>query len=140
MLRSWIREGRSLILASHILHEVEAISPSFLLIRGGRLLASGSPDEVHRLLAQVPNQMKIVCDQTDRLAKRLIDEAMVESIEFGSNGREITFTTRNPLDLFDKLPKWTGELGIQIDELRSTDDSLQHLFTSLMHRHRGEVS
>ncbi len=140
LLRGWVREGRSLILASHILHEVEAISPSFLLIRGGRLLASGSPDEVHRLLAKVPSQMKIVCDQADRLAKRLIDEAMVESIEFGSNGRELTFTTCNPLDLFGKLPKWTDELGIQIDELRSTDDSLQHLFTSLMHMHRGEVS
>ena len=53
VLRRWIRDGRSLLLASHILHEVEAISPSFLLISGGRLLASGSAQEVHSLLADI---------------------------------------------------------------------------------------
>ena len=36
-LKTWASEGRSLILASHILHEVEAVNPSFLLISGGRL-------------------------------------------------------------------------------------------------------
>jgi len=46
LLKSWAEKGRSLILASHILHEVEAVNPSFLLISGGRLLASGSPQEV----------------------------------------------------------------------------------------------
>ncbi len=35
VLKKWVRGGRSLILASHILHEVEAVSPAFLLIRGG---------------------------------------------------------------------------------------------------------
>ncbi len=66
VLRAWVRDGRSLILASHILHEVEAISPSFLLIRGGRVLASGPPDEIHALLADVPNEIHIRCDQPCR--------------------------------------------------------------------------
>lgn len=140
LLRAWIRQGRSLILASHILHEVESISPSFLLIRGGRLLASGSPDEVQAMLSGVPNQMQVVCEHAVRLANRLIDEELVDSIQFGDAGRRITFTTRCPRELFEKLPAWSAELDLQIEELRSADDSLQHLFTALMRMHRGEMT
>ena len=42
----WIGERKSILLASHLLYEVEAVRASFLLISGGRLLASGSPQEV----------------------------------------------------------------------------------------------
>ena len=47
LLKKWSTEGRSLVLASHILHEVEAVNPSFLLIYGGRLLASGTLSLIH---------------------------------------------------------------------------------------------
>ncbi len=46
LLRDWKSQGRSLILASHILHEVEAVTDAFLLIHGGRLLASGKASEI----------------------------------------------------------------------------------------------
>ena len=55
LLKEWHGRGRSILLASHVLHEIEAIRPSFLLISGGRLLASGSPGEVRRLLVDLPN-------------------------------------------------------------------------------------
>ena len=54
-LRLWREQGKSLILASHILHDVEAVNPSFLLISGGRLLASGSPEDVISILSHTPN-------------------------------------------------------------------------------------
>jgi len=47
VLRRWIASGRGLLLASHILHEVEAVTDSFLMICNGRLLASGLAEEVH---------------------------------------------------------------------------------------------
>ncbi|HEY6565490.1 MAG TPA: ABC transporter ATP-binding protein, partial [Pirellulaceae bacterium] len=56
-LREWIQDGKSLILASHVLHEVESVTTSFLLICGGRLLASGEAQEIHGLLAVVPNDV-----------------------------------------------------------------------------------
>ena len=140
VLRTWIECGRSLILASHILHEVEAISSSFLLIRGGRLLASGPPDEIHSLLADVPDEIRIRCDRPAILAGWLIVSELAESIRFGDDGRELTVTSRNPLAIFERLPRSLAELGIQVDEIRSADDSLQRLFSSLMRIHRGETS
>jgi ABC-2 type transport system ATP-binding protein len=140
VLRTWNKSGRSLILASHILHEVEAISPSFLLIRGGRLLASGPPEEIHSLLADVPNEIRIRCNQPAILAGWLIDSELADSIRFEDEGRELLVSSRSPLAIFERLPRCLGELGIRVDEMRSADDSLQRLFSSLMRIHRGETS
>jgi len=61
VLRRWIASGRGLLLASHILHEVEAVTDSFLMICNGRLLASGLAEEVHALMADVPAEVQIRC-------------------------------------------------------------------------------
>lgn len=136
LLRDWTRRGGSLLLASHILHEVEAISPSFLLICGGRLLASGTAEEVNALLADVPNRIQIDCNRPRELARRLLDEAMVDAIEFDGT-EQLTVSTRQPLSIYNRLPEWAGEDGFEIGELRSGDESLQNLFDSLMRVHRG---
>ena len=136
LLRDWTHRGGSLLLASHILHEVEAISPSFLLICGGRLLASGTADEVNALLADVPNRIQIDCNRPRELARRLLDEDVVEAIEFDGAER-LTVATRHPMAIYNRLPHWAAEDGVTIRELHSTDESLQNLFDSLLQVHRG---
>lgn len=138
LLCAWVGSGRSLILASHILYEVEAISPSFLLIRGGRLLASGTAQEVQTLLAEVPNAIRIRCNRPHRLARQLLDANLVESISFEEGESTLVVATRNPLEIYQQLPGWLQQLDIRVDEFRSTQESLQNLFTSLMRMHRGE--
>jgi ABC-2 type transport system ATP-binding protein len=137
LLREWI-ETKSLILASHILHEVEAICPSFLLILGGRLLASGTSDEVHVLLAGIPCDIIIRCDNPTLLSQLLIHETDVQGVRRGSDG-EVIVSTRDPASLNRKLPQWANEHRLIIHELQSPDDTLQTLFNSLMKAHRGET-
>jgi len=137
-LREWIRGGKSVLLASHILHEVEAISPSFLLICGGRLLASGSPEEVHSMLADVPNEIRIRCNRPSELAKQMLENADVTSIRFDSKSDDLVVSTNHSLSVYSALPGWVSTNGIQIEELRSSDESLHSLFGSLMRIHRGE--
>jgi ABC-2 type transport system ATP-binding protein len=69
VLRDWVQAGKGLLMASHILHEVEAITHSFLLICGGRLLASGSAEEVRALLADIPAEISIRCDEAPQLPR-----------------------------------------------------------------------
>ena len=140
VLKKWVRDGKSLILSSHILHEVEAVSPSFLLIRGGRVLASGPPEEIHALLADVPNEIHIRCDQTTVLGRQFVESGLVEWLRFVDDGQAIQLATRNPMAIFEQLPAWLATLGVRVHEMRSADDSLQRLFTSLMRMHRGEKS
>lgn len=138
-LQNWGRQGRSLILSSHILHEVEAVQPSFLLLSGGRLLASGSPDEVRRILADSPNRVQVRCSDPKRLAGALFESSPVDSIRIWESRGLLEITARSASPVFRNLPELTRDLGIQVDEIVAADESLKELFTTLMKQHRGEI-
>jgi ABC-2 type transport system ATP-binding protein len=138
LLQQWIRAGKGLILASHILHEVSAVTQAFLLICNGRLLASGSTEEVQTLLADIPDEIRIRCDRGPVLARRLVEEDVVESVRLGADGT-LAVGTRSPAKVYAGLPGWIEETGVQVSELRSSEDSLQLLFASLLRIHRGKA-
>ena len=100
-------------------------------------MASGSSEEVHALLADVPHEIRIRCDHPPQLARRLIDEGVVESVRFDGEGM-LVLGTHRPAAVYSQLPQWVHACGVRVHEVRSTDDSLQALFNSLMRIHRGE--
>jgi ABC-2 type transport system ATP-binding protein len=137
VLKDWIGLGKSLLFASHLLHEIESITQSFLLICGGRLLASGSAEEVHEMMVGLPNDIAIRCDSPHELASRLIHERVAESVTIA--GDTITISTQHPGVIYAKLPRWLSDWKLNVSEMRSADESLQALFNSLMKMHRGEL-
>lgn len=139
LLKSWATKGRSLILASHILHEVEAVNPSFLLISGGRLLASGTPQEVREILADSPFELTIRSSAAKRLASLLIETCDIESIRFADDDTFLV-STRSASQVFNRLPSLLTEHQITVSEMSSMDDSLKTLFSTLMKMHRGEMN
>jgi ABC-2 type transport system ATP-binding protein len=137
LLRKWIEHGRSLIFASHVLHEIESLTRSFLLICGGRLLASGTSEEVHTLLTDLPNEITLHSDQPKPLASWLAANDGIDTIRI--SGTAVTIATRHAGELLSSLPALVAEQGIEITEVHSADESLQSLFNSLMKIHRGEL-
>jgi ABC-2 type transport system ATP-binding protein len=135
----WIDQGKSFLLASHLLHEVEAVRPSFLLISGGRLLASGSPQEVRSMLADLPNEIHVRVDRPKELAAQLCDVDSVDSIRIDARLGEVVVSTRRPLTLSQRLPAIITSGRFEVREVRSGKESLQQLFSTLMRMHRGEL-
>jgi ABC-2 type transport system ATP-binding protein len=136
-LRDWIGRGKSLLLASHLLHEVESITHSFLLICGGRLLASGTAEDVFQLLANVPSEVTLRCSDPHRLAALLVDRRVANSLTIDDH--TVTVATHQPSQLATELPGWLAETGVEVTEMHSANESLQALFDSLMKIHRGEL-
>ncbi len=137
LLREWVHLGRSVLLASHILYEVEAITHSFLLIYGSRLLAVGSADEMQEVLADLSSEIRIRTNDPRRLAQRLVEQGAVESVRLGDDPQSLVVSTRKPAMLYGRMAEWLDSSGIEIYELRSADDSLQSLFSSLVRIRRG---
>ncbi len=137
-LLEWTRDGGSLLLASHILHEVESIAGSFLLICGGRLLASGSAVEVRSLLANIPHEIRICCDRPKVLAQGLMETDLIEGLRSEKGGAELVVATRTPVRVYEELPGLIDRHDLAVSEIRSPDESLQALFDSLLRIHRGE--
>jgi ABC-2 type transport system ATP-binding protein len=136
-MRHWIEQGKSLLLASHILHEVESITRSFLLICGGRLLASGTAEEVNAMLVDLPNELTIRASDVQLLGRLIVEQQLSDSLRFETD--TIHVSTRHPGQLLSELPGWVAAHGIEIDEVRSADESLQELFNTLLRIHRGEI-
>jgi ABC-2 type transport system ATP-binding protein len=140
-LRDWVKAGRSLILASHVLHEVEAVVESFLLICGGRLLASGSSEEVRTLLVDVPSEIRVRCDRPAELGRALLERSLVEGLRLVASGTAgegvLVLSTRNPIRVYEDLPRLVTDARVQVLEVRAPDESLQSLFESLLRIHRG---
>ena len=138
ILRDWLELGKSLLLASHILHEVEAITNSFLLICGGRLLASGTSEEVNALMVDVPNEVVVDCNQPRAVGEALARLPDTVSVTYKSSER-VAVSTNSAGQLYNVLTELGAQSGIEINRVKSTDESLQTLFNSLMRIHRGEL-
>lgn len=139
LLKRWLGQGRSLILSSHVLHEVEAVTSTFLLIRGGRLLAVGSAREVHQLLSHVPSDIRVVASRPWILAQALLAEGIAESARIDDDGRSLHVTSKAPRKVYEALPKLVAEHALVIERIDSPDESLQTLFDKLFRMHRGEL-
>ena len=137
VLLDWIGLGKSLLFASHLLHEIESITQSFLLICGGRLLASGTAQEVHAMMQGLPNEVTLRCSDPHRLAALLMQEQVADAARIVDGA--LTVATQNPSRLFEKLPDWLTKNGLTVTEMHSADESLQALFNALMKMHRGEL-
>ncbi len=136
LLIEWAKRGRSLLLASHVLHEVEKVTDSFMLIYGGRLLASGTAGELRGMMADLPQELSIVSPQVRLLASRLADQPWVETLRIEDLSNRVVVAVHKPLELYAALAEWAGE-GIQIDQLLGADGDMQSLFKLLVSRHRG---
>ena len=138
LLCRWIEEGHSLILASHVLHEIESITRSFLLVCGGRLLASGSIEDIDELLADVPSEMRIRTGTPHELASVLMQEELVDRAEIGEDGA-VVVATRTAVRVYQFLTDSAAAGRFEVTEIHASDESLQGVFDSLMKLHRGEL-
>jgi len=126
------REGRSVLVSSHVMHEVEAMTSRFLLIYGGRVLAAGDVREIRLLLEEIPHRVRIACDRPRALARRLAGEVQVQGLEVDEAQGELRVTTRAPHALFAALPVHAHEAGVRVLELVSSDESLDAVFGYLV--------
>lgn len=139
LLHDWTAEGRSIILASHVLHEVEAVTRSFLLIRNGRLQAAGSADEIHRLLKDVPTEIRMKTPEPRRLASCLMRLPGVQTMSVNESAGELRVGMNQSGELISQLPELLHHEQLTIEEMASSEESLEELFATLNRVHRGEA-
>jgi ABC-2 type transport system ATP-binding protein len=138
LLIDWTKRGKSLLLASHVLHEVERITNSFILIFGGRLLASGTAGELRRLLADLPQDVIVDSPQRDVLAERLGGQSWIRAIHRDNVSDRLVVTVEKPLELYAKLAEWVDEGAIDIQRVTGSEGDISTLFRMLVSKHRGE--
>jgi ABC-2 type transport system ATP-binding protein len=130
-LRRLGKSGVAVLLSSHVLHELETVVDQVVLVHRGRLLASGSVEEIRELLDEHPHTVRLRTPQPAEAARRLLDLPGVIGLDLPGEGL-VEARTRNPSALYSALPKLTLDEKIPIAEVSSPDSNLEAVFHYLV--------
>ena len=125
------RRGKSIIISSHILEEVETVASSVLLIVAGKLAAAGDHRAIRRALSDRPYNVSIASSNTRVLASALVGLDSVVSLQFESDGTMIALTS-NVSDLQEAVARVAKEHDITLSRFEPIDDSLESVFEYLV--------
>ncbi len=139
IVTEWGKSGRGLILASHVLHEVEAVTDRFLLIHGGRLLASGNVDEVQRMLVDFPQELVLKGRQLGKLATAIASFDWVTSLHFSQDRQVLRIGVREALAFYTFLASDGRSKEYEIIGMDSPQGNLENAFDIVLRAHRGEL-
>lgn len=134
LVRAWA-ETRSLIVASHLLHEVESLDAGLAVILGGRLVASGTAAEIRGLAESLPAEVRVRCDAPRHFAAIACETPGVEAVRLESD--EVVVVTRHPAAVIEQAVPRAAHEGVGVRELVPADRSLEGVFGSLVRLHRG---
>ena len=131
MIKEWGRQGKSIIVSSHILHEIESMTQNILLINQGRILAEGDVHQIRDLIDGHPHTVHIKADRPRVLAREFLAYDDVISLKFDDDA--VVVETARPDTFYARLTDLaaSGALGT-IHEVTSPDDNLQAVFQYLV--------
>jgi ABC-2 type transport system ATP-binding protein len=125
-------EGKSVLVSSHVLYEVQSLTQNIILLNHGRLVAEGHVRDIRDLIDKHPHHIALVCDQYRRLAARLIALDDVEGVTIMASESSVMVETRAPDAFYGRLPELSLEDGLVIKEIYSEDDNLEAVFKYLV--------
>jgi ABC-2 type transport system ATP-binding protein len=126
------KEGKSVVVSSHVLHEVQAVTPSIILLNHGRLVAEGHVRQIRDLIDKFPHRIVLVCENYRALAAKLVTFEDVEGVRVMAKDKGIVVETRSPDVFYARLPALALEDGTAIREVYSDDDNLEAVFKYLV--------
>ena len=134
LMRRLAAQGRTILVSSHILEEVETLADSILLMIAGKLAAAGDFLAIRAKLDERPYQVRVVADDTRSMAAALVGLAAVDSVSVddGADHPSLTVFTRRVHELQLSLPRLAKERGIRLYRVEPLDESLESVFSYLV--------
>lgn len=126
------RSGRTVLVSSHVLHEVQAFTRQIVLMNRGRLVAFGDVRQVRDLIDAHPQRIVLRCPDSRALAAKLVRWEDVLGVELRRADGAIVIETRAPDRFYGRLPGLALEADTPIDEVYSDDDNLEAVFKYLV--------
>lgn len=147
IFRQLAAEGRSVVVSSHILHEIENLTRHMIMLHRGRVLAEGEISEVRALIERQPLTLRISSPQPRLAANFIVGLESVTSIEFASSSTSaawpsattdgattstLTVRSTQPDSVLEALQKATIEKQVDITAIEAMDENLDAIFHYLV--------
>ena len=132
LIKDFRSEGRTVLVSSHVLPEIEALTSRVVLIHQGKILAQGDIPYIRELIETHPHVISIRSSDPRRLAAGFVSDDSIQKMTFGADGRTLVVETHRRDSFFGRLTDAVLEAGVEVDEITSPDDNLQAVFDYLV--------
>lgn len=132
-LLGWLGDqGKTIIVSSHILFEVEQMTRSILVLYRGRLLASGDLRTIRELIDKYPHKVTIDSPDPRAVGSELARHPFVTRVSYDPSGRSVEIQTRELNMFFDALTEASLAGRIAVTHFSSPDNNLESVYQYLV--------
>jgi ABC-2 type transport system ATP-binding protein len=121
--------GKTVVVSSHVLYEIEALTSEIVVIYRGQVLAEGNVYEIRKLIDRHPHRIRVECDQPRAIAAALAPEDHVARVSFERGA--VVVETRDPDRCYDQLAAAVLAAQVTVTALSSPDNNLGAVFEYL---------
>lgn len=132
LIKEWGKAGKTVIVSSHILHEVEAMTDRIILIHHGRLLAEGEVVEIREAIEEHPHKIFIQSEKVRELASYLVNLPNILSVKIDNGENGVILEAYRPMELYATLSEAIIAGRFHINVMTPMDDSLKSIFSYLV--------
>ena len=127
------QQGRTVLVSSHILEEVEVLAESIVLMVSGRLAAVGDIRAIREKLDERAYHVRIVTDAPRPLAAALVQLDEVDTVNLGPDS-DLVVLSRNVGVLQESIPRLARQLEARLYRVEPLDESLDSIFGYVVDR------
>jgi ABC-2 type transport system ATP-binding protein len=131
LFRSLAQEGRHVVISSHVLHEVDAVSDQVVLLSNGYVVAEGQIHGVREEIREHPMQILIRCNRPGDLASQVFQQDYMVEARILPDGQGVLVKTRDA-DRFYLLLNRIAQSGINIESVAPADDDVLSVYEYLI--------
>lgn len=125
VLRQLAREGVSVLISSHILHDLEALCGDFILLRWGRIPHASQDGVSAEARQRWPDATTIRCEAPEKLARYLFDQNLLRGFELGPERDLLHLRWRDADQFYARFEHHLLASGVRIFEVRGTTTFLE---------------
>jgi ABC-2 type transport system ATP-binding protein len=129
------KEGTTVFLSSHLLHEVQQVCSDITIINRGISLASGTLEEISAKFARLVTLEVEVSESSDEVVKKVKELPFVSQISV--SGKKITIQTEEKEDIRPQVSKAITNSGGIIVSMNLKEQSLEDVFIKLVAESEG---
>jgi len=132
-IRKWADEGHTILLSSHILHDVEALTDTIVFLSGGQVLAVGDRHAIQKLMPHVRQKVRLTpadAGQRGQLARLLLEQPSIEGVSLQRDW--VAIDTSDAEAFHQARPPLLRKAKIAIHGIDSPGEDLEALYEKLV--------
>jgi ABC-2 type transport system ATP-binding protein len=133
LLQEYAKEGKCVLISSHILYEVEQITDRILVIFKGRLLAQGDIQSIRAEIDKYPHKIQFQTTESRKMTADLMQIPSVVGVRFNPKREHwVEVETYEPNMFYDALSELILDKKYTLQSFHSPDNSLETVFRYLI--------